>query len=87
MLTRAHDRVEASVLAPMIYSQILYATLFGWLLFGSVPDARTALGVLIIVASGLYVWLRERRLADAAPARATAGRGDGSRVPPRDLPG
>lgn len=90
MVTRAHEHVEASVLAPMIYSQILYATLFGWLLFDSVPDARTALGVLIIVASGLYVWLRERRLAlaaDATPARAPADRGDGSRAPPRDLPG
>ena len=90
MLTRAHDKVEASVLAPMIYSQILYATLFGWLLFDSVPDARTALGVLIIVASGLYVWLRERRLAlPAGPITGPvpADRGDGSRAPPRDLPG
>ena len=70
MLTRAHENVEASVLAPMVYSQILYATLFGWLLFDSVPDARTMLGVLIIVVSGLYVWLRERRLGDVSRARS-----------------
>ena len=60
MVTRAHDFAEASVLAPMVYSQILYVTFFGWLFFDSVPDAATVLGASIIVASGLYVWLRER---------------------------
>ena len=63
MVTRAHDHAEASVLAPMVYSQILYVTFFGWLFFDSVPDASTVVGASIIVASGLYVWLRERRLA------------------------
>jgi len=63
MVTRAHDHAEASVLAPMVYSQILYVSFFGWLFFDSVPDRSTILGATIIVASGLYVWLRERRLA------------------------
>ena len=70
MVTRAHDHAEASVLAPMVYSQILYVTFFGWLFFDSVPDGATILGAAIIVASGLYVWLRERRLV--LDARASA---------------
>lgn len=66
MVTRAHDFAEASVLAPMVYSQILYVTVFGWVIFESVPDGSTIVGALIIVASGLYVWLRERRMSDVA---------------------
>jgi len=72
MVTRAHDHAEASVLAPMVYSQMLYVTLFGWLFFDSVPDASTLSGAAVVVASGLYVWLRERRLA-GAPGAADAG--------------
>ncbi len=60
LLTIAHRFVEASVLAPTVYSQILYATLFSWLFFNQIPDNKTVLGTLIIVASGLFVWHRER---------------------------
>lgn len=60
LLTTAHRFVEASVLAPTVYSQILYATLFSWLLFNQIPNTRTVVGTLIIVASGLFVWHRER---------------------------
>jgi len=65
LLTRAHHYAEASVLAPAVYSQILYISLFSWILFDSPPDAKTIFGTLIIVASGLYIWLRERRAQQA----------------------
>jgi drug/metabolite transporter (DMT)-like permease len=50
---------EAAVVSPMNYSQIIWATGFGVLLFGEVPDLGTFLGSAIIIASGLYIVLRE----------------------------
>ncbi len=51
---------EAAVVSPMNYSQILWATLFGVLLFGEFPDSTTLLGSAIIIASGLYIVMREQ---------------------------
>ena len=41
------------------YVGLLFATLWGVLFFGEMPDAWTGLGAAIIVAAGLYVWHRE----------------------------
>lgn len=70
MVTRAHDLAEASVLAPMVYSQIVYVTFLGWLFFDSVPSRSTMLGTAIIVASGLYVWFRESRISSSTSGPA-----------------
>jgi drug/metabolite transporter (DMT)-like permease len=43
----------------------VWATLVGFLVFGNLPDSLTVLGALIIVASGLYTFARERRLRRA----------------------
>jgi drug/metabolite transporter (DMT)-like permease len=51
---------DASVLAPISYSQLIWATLFGFLIFGEVPDLWTVVGAAIIIASGLYTAHRER---------------------------
>ena len=48
------------VLAPFLYQQILYMALFGYLVFGDVPDAAVWIGAAIVVASGLYLFARER---------------------------
>ncbi len=66
-LIRAFTLAEASVIAPFGQSDILFATLFGYLLFGDLPDALTCLGALVIAAAGLYVWHREAR-TNRAPA-------------------
>lgn len=58
---RAYRTAEAAVVAPMQYSQILWATLYGWLLFAETPDATTMTGITVIVASGLYILWRETR--------------------------
>ena len=50
---------EASVVSPMNYSQIIWATGFGLLLFGEAPDRGTLLGSAVIIASGVYIVLRE----------------------------
>lgn len=63
LFTLAHRYAGASVLAPMNYTQIVAMSLSSWLIFHQPPDRLTMLGAAIIVGSGLYVWLRERRIA------------------------
>ncbi len=58
---RAHSLADASVLMPFAYSFILFMSVLGYLVFGDIPDAYTALGACIIVLSGLIIWLRETR--------------------------
>ena len=40
----------------------VFFTFWGFLLFGDLPDQWTVIGALVIVASGIYVWLRERKV-------------------------
>jgi len=51
---------DASVLAPFSYTQLLWVSVLGFLIFGEVPDAYTITGAAFIVASGLYTAHRER---------------------------
>jgi len=60
LLVLAHQRAPASVLAPFLYSQIIWMALLGWLVFGQVPDGWTLAGAAIVIASGLYLISRER---------------------------
>jgi drug/metabolite transporter (DMT)-like permease len=50
---------DASVLAPFSYTQLLWVSMLGFLIFGEVPDVWTVTGAAIIVASGLYTAHRE----------------------------
>ncbi|WP_086994719.1 DMT family transporter [Rhizobium sullae] len=59
----AYRSAPASTLAPLQYFEIVSATIFAWLVFGDFPDAMKWLGILIIIASGLYIIWRERRFA------------------------
>lgn len=52
---------EAVIVAPMQYSQIIWASLFGFTIFGEQMDAMTLLGAVIIIGSGIYIVLREGR--------------------------
>ena len=63
LLTEAHRRADASLLAPFAYSQMLWMVLIGWWWFGDVPDMPTIIGALIVAAAGLFVFYREQRLA------------------------
>ena len=62
MVTRAHHYAEASVLAPMVYSQMIYITFYSWIIFNTKPDITTMIGTAIIIISGLYIWVRERKI-------------------------
>ncbi|MBO6865865.1 MAG: DMT family transporter [Pseudomonadota bacterium] len=55
----AYRAGEAVIVAPMQYSQILWAIFFGTLLFNETPDLVTLLGAGVIIASGIYIVLRE----------------------------
>ena len=60
LIIRAYDYAEASLLAPLAYSEIIMATVLGWYLFGDFPDAWTFLGVGILIACAIYISWRER---------------------------
>ena len=47
---------------------IVWAVMFGYFVFGDVPQMATILGAAIIIAAGLYIFLRERRLGRDAVA-------------------
>jgi drug/metabolite transporter (DMT)-like permease len=51
---------DASVLAPFSYTQLLWVSILGFIIFGEVPDIWTITGAVFIVASGLYTAHRER---------------------------
>ena len=58
-LIRAYRSGDAAIIAPMQYSQIIWAALLGALVFGETPDRFTWIGVGVIVLAGVYVVLRE----------------------------
>lgn len=58
-LIRAYRMAPAATVAPMQYSQIIWATGFGLLFFGEAIEAATIIGTAVIVASGLYIVFRE----------------------------
>jgi len=61
LLILAHRHAPASVLSPFMYTQLIWATAFGYLIFANVPSRWTLAGAAIVIASGLYLLHRERR--------------------------
>ncbi len=59
-------KANASTLAPFQYLEIISSTILGWLVFGDFPDLLTAIGAGIIISSGLYVFMNERRIRNNA---------------------
>ena len=75
LIIRAYRMAEASMVAPMQYSQILWATLFGALFFNEWPGMNVAVGAAIVIASGLYILFRESSGSSAnRPVTATKSR-------------
>ena len=66
LVIRALEIAHAVVLAPVHYTLIIWATFYGWLVFDQIPGLWTWLGTAIIVATGLYIMDRERKLAKLA---------------------
>lgn len=53
LLALAYQRASATVVVPYMYSQVGFAVLFGWLVFGDLPGTAAALGILLVTLSGL----------------------------------
>ncbi len=60
-LIQAYRRADAVLVAPMQYSQIIWAALYGWVFFDETIGVGTALGAGVIMCSGLYIVFREGR--------------------------
>jgi drug/metabolite transporter (DMT)-like permease len=76
-LTVAHRFAPASALAPFLYLQMVFLTAASWIIFHQPPDRWTLAGASIVLASGLYVWLRERHLARVGKTRLSGGEATG----------
>ena len=63
----AHRYATAAVLGPFLYQQIIYMAIFGYLVFGDVPAPAVWIGSAIVIASGLYLFARERSRARQDP--------------------
>ncbi len=60
LFTAAHRHSPASSLAPVQYTQLIWASLLGWLVFSHVPDEAGILGMTIVAAAGISVALKSR---------------------------
>lgn len=60
LIIRAYDHAPAPVLAPFGYAEMVMATVVGYVAFGDIPDRWTVLGVVVLIASGFYISVRER---------------------------
>jgi drug/metabolite transporter (DMT)-like permease len=57
-IVRAYDHAEASLLAPLAYTEMVTSTLMGLIFFGDFPDKWTFLGVAILIACAIYISTR-----------------------------
>ena len=70
LMTEGYRSGEPSLVAPFEYGAILYTTVLGMAIWNEIPDAWNIVGIVIIIASGLYVWQFE-----AGPGRRGAAKG------------
>lgn len=69
-LIKAFESAPAATVTPFGYAALLWATLFGFVIFGDLPDLWTVVGAAIIAASGLYIFHRERAARGSAASGA-----------------
>ncbi|AUC94118.1 EamA family transporter [Bradyrhizobium sp. SK17] len=66
-VNRSLKLAPASVVVPYQYSMIVWAVIFGFAVFGDVPSWATIIGASIIIAAGLYIFVREQQLGREQP--------------------
>jgi drug/metabolite transporter (DMT)-like permease len=62
LVNRALKISDAATVAPLQYTLLLWAVVFGWIFFDDVPRLGMLVGAMLIVASGLFIFFRERQL-------------------------
>ena len=60
LLFTAYSIASPSVVSPFEYSILLWSLLIGWIYFDEIPRLNTIIGILIIVSSGIYIFMREK---------------------------
>jgi drug/metabolite transporter (DMT)-like permease len=60
-IARSLKLADAATITPLQYTLLFWGIIFGWIVFGDVPDRALLAGAAIIVASGLVIWFRETR--------------------------
>ena len=60
-MTSSFRFAPVSVIAPFDYTQLVWASLLGFLIWGELPQTLTIVGAVIVAASGVYILLRETR--------------------------
>jgi drug/metabolite transporter (DMT)-like permease len=61
-LTQAFQHAEASLIAPFEYTSMIWVVTIGYVVFSEVPTVNVVIGALIVIASGIFVIVRERQL-------------------------
>jgi drug/metabolite transporter (DMT)-like permease len=61
-INRSLKLAPASVVVPYQYSMIVWAVIFGFVVWGDVPSISTIIGAAIIIGAGFYIFLREQKL-------------------------
>ena len=59
LLIKSFEFAPVAVLAPLSYTALLWNTLFGYLVFGDLPDRWTVGGAAVLIATGIYILYRE----------------------------
>ncbi len=62
LVNRALKLADAATVAPLQYTLLFWAIVFGWLIFGDTPRLSMVLGAGLIIASGLFIFFREQQL-------------------------
>ena len=62
-LSQAYRSADAATIAPFEYVALPLSVMWGWLVFGQLPDIWVTAGILLIACSGVYVFLREKKRA------------------------
>ena len=73
LLFTAYRIASPAVVSPFEYSILLWSPLIGWIYFNEIPSLNTVIGILIIVSSGIYIFIREKEqdqsIATSKPLR------------------
>lgn len=73
MIVRALKLAPAALLAPLHYTILLWAVIFGWVFFGDIPGSRIFIGSAIIVLAGIFIVHRQKVVAVVSPEDVPKG--------------
>ncbi|WP_281018776.1 MULTISPECIES: DMT family transporter [unclassified Minwuia] len=75
LMIKAFEQTEASMIAPFVYTELLWSIVAGAIFFSEIPGIGMLVGAAVIMASGLFILYREQRAAAEAKAAALASSG------------